>query len=157
MKSKRLKADKDKKEAYDYPSFDLLEKEDIEESPFLLFTFKDMSGNVVRRLKKSMSKGINRIYWNLRYSDSAPLASNSNSQKYSGMPVLPGEYTVELHKIHNGEVSELVSPVKFNAKTLDNRSLPASNNNELVDMQRNAFEIRGVLIGADKYLEEATS
>lgn len=157
LKSKRLKEDKDKKENYKYPTFEQLEKEDIEKSPYLLFTFKDMNGNVVRRIKKSMSKGINRLTWDLRYADTAPLSTNSISEKYSGMPVLPGDYTVELHKVHDGEITELVTPVKFTTKTLDNRSLPANNNNDLIEMQKNAFEIRRVLIGADKYLEEATS
>ena len=156
LKSKRLKEDKDKKEGYEYPSFDQLEKEDIEESPYLLFTFKDISGNVVRRIKKSMSKGINRFTWDLRYADTAPLSTNSTTEKYSGMPILPGDYTVELHKVHNGEITELVAPVKFTAKTLDNKSLPAVNKNDLVDMQKNAFETRRVLMGADKYLDEAT-
>jgi len=157
LKSKRLKEDKDKKDNYEYPSFSQLEEEDIEESPYLLFTFKDLSGNVVRRIKKSYSKGINRLTWDLRYPDSAPLSNNSRSEKYSGMPVLPGDYTVELHKIHNGLITELVNPVKFTTKTLDNKSLPAENNNELLDMQNNAFEVRRVLIGADKYLDEAES
>lgn len=157
LKSKRLKEEKDNKGNYTYPTFTQLEKEDIEKSPYLLFTFKDMNGNIVRRIKNSISKGINRFTWDMRYADTAPLTNNSRSEKYSGIPILPGDYTVELHKVHNGEITELVSPVKFTAKTLDNRSLPATNPNELVEMQKEAFEIRRVLIGADKYLEEASN
>lgn len=157
LKSKRLKEEKDNKGNYTYPTFTQLEKEDIEKSPYLLFTFKDMNGNIVRRIKNSISKGINRFTWDMRYADTAPLTNNSRSEKYSGIPILPGDYTVELQKVHNGEITELVSPVKFTAKTLDNRSLPATNPNELVEMQKEAFEIRRVLIGADKYLEEASN
>ena len=157
LKSKRLKEEKDNKGNYTYPTFTQLEKEDIEKSPYLLFTFKDMNGNIVRRIKNSISKGINRFTWDMRYAEAAPLTNNSRSEKYSGIPILPGDYTVELHKVHNGEITELVSPVKFTAKTLDNRSLPATNPNELVEMQKEAFEIRRVLIGADKYLEEASN
>lgn len=157
LKSKRLKEEKDNKGNYTYPTFTQLEKEDIEKSPYLLFTFKDINGNIVRRIKNSISKGINRFTWDMRYADTAPLTNNSRSEKYSGIPILPGDYTVELHKVHNGEITELVSPVKFTAKTLDNRSLPATNPNELVEMQKEAFEIRRVLIGADKYLEEASN
>lgn len=157
LKSKRLKEEKDNKGNYTYPTFTQLEKEDIEKSPYLLFTFKDMNGNIVRRIKNSISKGINRFTWDMRYADTAPLTNNSRSEKYSGIPILPGDYTVELQKVHNGEITELVSPVKFTAKTLDNRSLPATNPNELVEMQKEAFEIRRVLIGADKYLEQASN
>lgn len=156
LTSIRKKEDKEKSENYDYPSFEELELEDIEKSPYLLFTFKDMNSNVVRRIKKSLSKGINRITWNLRYSDTAPLTSNNLSESYSGMPVLPGDYTVEMHKIHNGKVTELAIPISFTAKQLDNKSLVAENKKELLDMQNQAFELRRVLIGTDKYLEDAT-
>lgn len=157
LTSKRIKLDKESKDNYTYPSFDELELESLEETPYLLFTFKDNSGNVVRRIKKSMSQGINRLTWNLRYASTSPISENTSNETYSGMPVLPGEYTVEMHKVHNGIVTELVSPVKFTAKVLNNSTLATDNREELVEMQNRAFELNRVLEGTNLYLADVTT
>lgn len=155
LKSKRLKQDKDSTKEYKYPDYSDLEKEDIERTPYLLFTFKDMNGNTVRRIKKSISKGINRLTWDLRYANTSPLSENTSTEKYSGMPVLPGDYTVELQKVDDGTVSDLAGPVKFTAKVLNNTSLPAEKRSDLVAMQNKAFNLNRVIEGTNQYLRNA--
>lgn len=157
LTSKRIKLDKESKDNYKYPTFEELELENLEETPYLLFTFKDKSGNVVRRTKKPMSQGINRMTWNLRYASTSPISESTSTDTYSGMPVLPGDYTVEMHKIHNGISTELVSPVKFAAKVLNNSTLATENRNEMVEMQNRAFELNRVLEGTNLYLTDVTS
>lgn len=154
LKSKRIKEGKDSTKDYVYPSFAELEKEDLESTPYLLFVFKDMNGNIVRRIKKSLSKGIHRFTWDLRYANTTPISEKTTTERYSGIPVLPGDYTVEMLKIQDGIVSDFAGPVKFTAKTLNNTTLPAKNRNDLVDMQNRAFHLNKVLEGTNSYLRE---
>lgn len=155
LKSKRLKYDRDSTKEYNYPDYNDLEKEDIENTPYLLFSFKDMNGNIVRRIKQSISKGINRLTWDLRYANTSPLNENTNTQKYSGIPVLPGEYTVEMQKVENGIITDLAGPIKFTAKVLNNTSLPAEKRSDLVAMQNKTFNLNRVIEGTNQYLKNA--
>ena len=51
-----------------YPSYDALKAEREEEKPYLLFTIKNATGKVIRKLTKSPSKGVNRIHWGFKSS-----------------------------------------------------------------------------------------
>jgi photosystem II stability/assembly factor-like uncharacterized protein len=155
LKSKRIKASKDSTKDYIYPSYAELEKEDLENSPYLLFVFKDMNGNIVRRIKKGISKGIHRFTWDLKYANTVPLSTNTSTDHYSGMPVLPGDYTVEMFKIQDGIATQMVEPVKFTAKVLNNVTLPAENRSDLVDMQNKAYHLNKVIEGTNSYLRDA--
>ncbi len=111
-----------------YPTYEQLEAEKEEEKPFLIFTIKDVNGEVVNALRKGATKGINRIHWDLKYPSitrvETKLADDPTKNPSSGIMVLPGTYTVELAKSVNGEVKQLVEPISFEVKTLDNRTLP---------------------------------
>lgn len=110
-----------------YPEYDQLVAEGEEEKPFLIFTVRDGNGEIVREIRKTMSKGINRTAWDLRYPDIDQVrTSNSNptSNLSPGIMVLTGEYTVQMSKSVNGVVSVLSEPVSFEVKSLDNLTLP---------------------------------
>lgn len=112
-----------------YPTYDQLQAEKDEEKPFLIFTIKDSNGEVINELRTSGSKGINRVFWDLKYpAISRVEVSRADPMKNlsSGIMVLPGTYTVELAKSINGEVTQLADPVSFEVKTLDNLTLPPS-------------------------------
>jgi len=103
LKSKRKKAEaKIRKAGGDVPmpSLEDLEKENEEVTPKLVFTVTDKSGNTVRRLETSLSKGVNRMAWDLR----------NNNFAY----VAPGEYSVSISRVSDGESTELQSPTVFN-------------------------------------------
>ena len=112
----------------DYPTYEDFVAEDNYEKAYLLFIVKDESGNEVRKIKKSASKGIQRVTWNLRYPPSTPIqTSKSEVGRYSnpneGPLALPGNYTVELWQSDNGVFSQLVEPKSFKVVPLENSSL----------------------------------
>lgn len=153
IKQERIKSKNE--ENYEYPTFEQLTKEDKENVPYLLFTFKDMNGNVVRRLESSYKSGINKIKWDLKYADTRPIDAKVSSGNYSGMPVLPGDYTVEIHKVIDGNLVKLTEPKKFKTVTINEPTLVAEDKSKLLDMQQRAFKVRKAITGTNSYISDA--
>ena len=139
------------------PSTEDLQKEKQEIAPYLLFTVKDESGNVVRKLTKKPAKGINRTSWDLNYYDWSPVSIKGEFNPVAKMngstPVMPGKYTVGLSMIVRNEEKQLTGPVEFTVKTLDNRTFPADNV-ELVNFQKKAGELVRAIRGAQNFSTE---
>ncbi|MFZ1518236.1 MAG: glycosyl hydrolase [Ignavibacteriaceae bacterium] len=130
-----------------YPSFDDLRKEDDEEKPFLLFTVYDQAGNVVRKLKTKVESGINRFTWDLRYASTNPI-KKATDENPSGYPVMPGKYKVTMSTSIDGILKEVAGPVEFEAKVLNNVTLPASDRSELVAFQTKVNDLNRAINGA---------
>jgi photosystem II stability/assembly factor-like uncharacterized protein len=130
-----------------YPSFDDLRKEDDEEKPFLLFTIYDQAGNVVRKLKTKVESGINRFTWDLRYASTDPI-KKATDENPSGYPVMPGKYKVTMSVSIDGVLKEVVGPVEFEAKVLNNVTLPAIDRGVLVAFQNKVNELNRAINGA---------
>jgi photosystem II stability/assembly factor-like uncharacterized protein len=141
------------------PSVEELRAEENEESPYLLFTIYDEDGNEVRKLTTKPGKGINRITWDLRYPSLNPV--RISDQKYnplaesqSYMLAMPGTYKVSLSKSVNGEITQLVSPVLFNAVVIENTTLPARNRQELVEFQKKTGELSRTMRATEQLANE---
>jgi len=118
-----------------YPSLEQLEAEAAEEDPYLIFKIRDANGEVINDLRAAVLKGINRAYWDLTYPDVDQVRTNTSNPKTnlnSGIMVLPGTYSVQLSKSINGEVTVLSEPEEFEVKTLNNRTLPATDPDEML-------------------------
>lgn len=146
--SERKKEASDKRkegETVYYPSYEQLKAEAEEEKPFLIFTIRDANGEVVNELRTSPRKGINRLYWDLKYPDinqvRTSYADPTQNLPSSGIMVLPGQYTVELAKSIDGEVTQLVEPVAFQVKTLDNRSVPPRDQAEMLAFHQDLMQL----------------
>ncbi|MEP0986096.1 glycosyl hydrolase [Ekhidna sp.] len=130
LKDKREKEEGEKRkdgENVFYPSYNQLKAEKEEEKSFLTFTIRDADGEFVNEIRTGASEGINRVHWDLKYPAIDQVQTNlaDPSKNFpSGIMVLPGTYSVELAKSIDGEVTQLVEPVTFEVKTLDNRSIP---------------------------------
>jgi photosystem II stability/assembly factor-like uncharacterized protein len=136
----------------EYPSWKELRLEDLEESPYLVFAFADENGDVVRRLKAAAAPGINRITWDLRYPATSPLSKKSKINKHSGMPVMPGKYSVTMYKSVDGELTKLAGPKWFETRVLNNVTLPAEDQSELADFRHNVQQLQRAVYGTQKYL-----
>ena len=134
-----------------FPSWDELRAEDSEPAPYLLFTITDADSNIVRRLKKKPSKGINRITWDLSYSPYEAITSAPDEEDYktgsSSTLALPGKYYVSMSLSVDGVTTQLTGPTEFNAVPLNNTTLPAEDRNALVKFQRDLAEINRVVYG----------
>lgn len=118
-----------------YPSLEQLTAEEKEEAPYLIFTIRDASGEVIQDVHAGALKGINRAYWDLTYPDVDQVRTNTANPKTnlnSGIMVLPGTYSVQLSKNINGVLTVLSDPISFEVKSLENRTLPAQNPEEML-------------------------
>lgn len=156
-KQKRKDAEKEAekaKKSIQYPSFEALTEEDREQAPYLIFTIEDMNGQVIRRLTAPATAGLQRITWDLRYPDVAPILDKSESNKHSGLPVLPGAYRVRMSSNVDGQIADLAGPVEFYAKPLNNTTLGASDRKALVDFQRKVARFQQAVMGTNAAIED---
>ncbi|MEM6830555.1 MAG: glycosyl hydrolase, partial [Bacteroidota bacterium] len=163
LKEQRQEKEKEaKKEGKNnsYPSYEALKAEREEKAPQLLLTVKNAQDKVVRKLTTQPKKGLNRISWDLRYSDTDPINLKKpafynpwgNSDK--GILVSPGKYTVTLSKVVADVVTEIADPVSFTIKTINNRSLPATDRMALNEFNRKVLKLSGSISAARQTLRE---
>jgi len=113
-----------------------LSLEEREIKPYLIFTITDDEGNVVNKLYKSASKGVNRITWNFTYAGYQPVrptekftpvsGSTGRSRWSGGIAVMPGKYFVSMAMYAKGEVKELAGPEPFVCQPLDIVTMPVT-------------------------------
>jgi len=141
------------------PPMDSIRAEENEVAPHLIFTITDEAGNVIRKLYEKPSKGLQRTTWNLRYA--SPYPASLRNDKFNplesgrgGAMVMPGKYYVSLSLYVRGEIRELVGPVEFVARVLDNTTLPAEDRDELVAFQQKVSELTRAMDGARRQANE---
>jgi hypothetical protein len=141
-----------KNEPVEFPSYDNLNDEFTEEEPYLLFEIKDDKDNVVRRIKAEASSGVGRINWDLRYHSSNPVVKGIENfdNENSGIPTLPGMYSVTMSKLVNGKVTQLTQPVKFETVLLNNSQISENDRLALNKFNNQIAEINRVVKGAQK-------
>lgn len=163
LKQKRQEAEKEKikkGEAIRYPTYEELEAETREEEPYLLFSVRDLNGNIVRELKTGVSKGVHRITWDGRLPSvnpvrlAPPAFDNPFANLDEGVLAMPGEYTVSLAQSVNGQLREIAAPVRFRISSLGGVTLPASDRAALVAFQREAQELDRAVSGASAMMSE---
>ena len=87
------------------------EKKILEQKPYLLFEIRDANGNVVSRYKEEGKKGLNQSVWNYRMESTSPVQLKHDDPGRYGSPdwgalVLPGTYSVTIHKMQNGALTK---------------------------------------------------
>ncbi|MFO8174001.1 MAG: hypothetical protein R6T96_06925, partial [Longimicrobiales bacterium] len=130
-------------EPVEYPSFEEMRAEDLEEGPYLLFTITDQEGEVVRHIPARDGTGIQRIAWDLRHPSTSPVGEIGNFNPYDEGPdgpyVAPGTYQVTLSRVVDGVPGELVSqPVAFQVVPLNNATLATGDRKALLAFQMEA-------------------
>lgn len=141
------------------PTLEEMRAEENELPPYLLFTIKDMSGNTIRKMAASPSKGTSRMTWDLRYANNYNVDLNGDKfNPYSagngGFMAMPGNYTVSMAMVFNGEVKELAGPVEFTARVLNNTTLPNADRAGLVAFQDKVSRMINAVNAADEVAKE---
>ncbi|WP_345248579.1 WD40/YVTN/BNR-like repeat-containing protein [Nibrella saemangeumensis] len=140
-----------------YPSIDSLRMEDLQPSPYLLFTITDPAGNTVRRLRTPAKKGMNRISWDFRTDAKGAVnftpfnEENVFSSPDQGIMVLPGEYRVSLSRFDDSTFTELVPPQSFRIEALNAASLTAADKKSLYDFGKKVMELYRAVDGTNAY------
>lgn len=139
------------------PSWRELELENKQEASHLIFTITDEEGNLVRRLTKSPSKGINRITWDLRYAPSRIQKSDKFDplkDSRGSILAMPGTYKVGMSLWFEGQEKELVAPVSFTCRKLNLNSLPAENYPEVVEFGKKLTRLSAAVNGTNQLTNE---
>jgi hypothetical protein len=146
-----------------YPTIDSLRIEDLQPSPYLLFTVTDNEGNTVRRIKTTAKKGINRISWDFRTDPKGPInftpfnEENVFSSPEQGIMVLPGEYKVSLSKFEDSIFTQLVAPQSFQVEALNMTQMSAADKLALYAFGKQVSELYRAVEGTNSYREELTN
>jgi len=163
LKAKRKKKEKEarkKGEEVRYPTYEELKAETEEESPYLLFTIRDQSNNVLKQMKTRHSTGVQRITWDARYQSVNPISlrARDTSNPFAGLDegilAMPGNYTISLSESVNGKLSELVKPTPFKLRSLGGVTLPASDRAALLAFQREAQDLQRAISGANSQIRD---
>jgi len=143
------------------PTWRELQLEGKQEKSHLIFTVYDNNENVINQFTKAPSKGVNRVNWNMTYSATAntrirgefdPITSGGR-----GIMVMPGNYKVGLKLWHEGELTELVEPVEFTCKKLNNTTLPAADYAENVAFAEKVNRLALAVVGTGRMITETTN
>jgi len=160
LKGKREKDEKEaiknKKPVY-YPTYEQMQAEEAEETPYLLFTILDEEGQMVRQLRASATAGLHRITWDLRYPAINPTNLRDASPTSSGPAstyAMPGNYQVFLSKTVNGEETKLTDSVMFTAKVIGNATLPAKDLAALIAFQKKVRELNRAVNAASSVIRD---
>ncbi|MEZ4990721.1 MAG: glycosyl hydrolase [Saprospiraceae bacterium] len=163
LKEKRQKKEKELIEAgkdVTYPTYEELLAEEREEDPYLEFTIRDIDGNIIRKLKTGLNKGVQRIVWDGRYPNLDPISLRSSgfdnpfANEDIGMLAAPGAYTVSLSRSINGQLEEIIAPQPFRLKALGGETLPAADRDALAAFQRQTHELQRELSGAGQLMND---
>lgn len=131
-----------------YPSWEDLRAEDWEESPFVLLTVKDESGEVIRKMTGPTGGGFHRVAWDLRH------ASVRAGRRGSGPMVIPGKYTVSLAVFENGELSTHQEQQAFEVKPLSLATMPAKDPKAVALFYQKAGNLQKAILGTSNFIGE---
>jgi hypothetical protein len=159
MKEKRKEKEKElfkKGEPIPIPTETDLRKEKAEIAPYLTITITDDKDNVVRIIRKSPSKGTNRVNWDLRYQSTRfveadkydPLSDNG-----SGVLAMPGKYKVKISMTAHDTIKQIAGPVEFNAVLLNNGTFQAGDRSAMFAFHEKVAELTRVMQGTEIYTE----
>lgn len=150
-----LKQERDKREAANKkkgadnpnPGFKNLKKEEREETPSIIFTIKTPEGQVVNRVEGPATAGMHRIAWNLRY---APFTANASRSPL----VVPGKYTVTVHKRVRDKITQLAKPTSFKVVAIGESTLPRQDRAETLKFQMAVGKLQRRVVAANGKLNE---
>lgn len=149
------------KKAVEYPSFEAIRAEGLDNDAQLIFRIFDDKQKEIRRIVKPAKQGFNHVTWNLRSESTHPVRlQKKQGGRYDspedGLLVVPGTYTVRLFLEKNGMIEEVAEARKFVVKSLNNTTLPASNPAELMAMRDRVSELNRQISGASSLYRETS-
>jgi photosystem II stability/assembly factor-like uncharacterized protein len=142
------------------PSIADLEAEAREKKPYLIFTISDENNNVVKRIYKNASKGINRAIWNFGYESLAPVTttkfepvSEGGRRGDGGIQAMPGDYKVSIAMSFRGETQELTDAVPFKCRPLGLSSFQTTDQKAKFAWIDEASELSRVMYGTMSFTQ----
>jgi len=139
-----------------FPGFDAIEAEARQPQPAIILTVRDSDGNVVRRLEGPTGKGFHRVAWDLRFPATAAIGQQGG---FGGGPeghmVMPGNYTVELAKRIDGEMTPLAGARSFAVKRINKGALQGAELEQTVSFWQQLADLQRATTAAGQVISEA--
>ncbi len=137
---------------------DRLEK--LEEQAYLLFVVEDTQGNVIRKVTAPAKKGINRVYWDLKYPDLMPVKTEFEKfdplkAQEPGLYSMPGTYQVRLFASEKGVTRPLTEKISFEVKALNTTGFNEENRSQTFAFQQEVAKLTHSMVLADQQLAQA--
>lgn len=145
-----------KAEDVPFPGLDAIEAEARQAQPAILLTVSDSAGNVVRRLEGPATEGFHRMAWDLRFPPTAAIGAQAGfGGEPQGHMVLPGDYTVELAKRIDGELTPLAGPRSFAVKRINQGALQGAELEDTVAFWQQLAALQRSTTAAGQVITEA--
>ena len=160
LKEQRRESEKEAESSNDdveFPSWERIEQEQLEDAPAVVFTVTDLEGNVIRHVEGPADVGFHRVAWDLRYPALHPFVpeeERTENDSRAGVLVAPGQYRVRMHRRIDGELEALGEIQTFEAVSIRNPTLPGSSQDERIVYQRQVDELARAAAGSIASIDE---
>ena len=165
-KEKRVKLEKElTKKGQSIPkiNWDAIDAEGKDEGTKIWIVIKDENGNIINKVKGPNKKGLSRVAWNLRQSNSRPINPDNIRTGGGGRGgwfnfgpmAMPGTYTATLHKEYDGTLTKLDGPINFNVIHLQRGVLEGMSFEEYRVHSENIISTQNMMAKATNLLNES--
>ena len=127
-----------------FPGWDNVDAEKNESLPVVTLVISDVDGNIIRRVRASNKKGMNRVAWDLKYPAPNALrlkAPGNPDFQPQGLMVAPGTYQAQLFKQLNGETTAISEKVNVEVVPLREGALKGASKSEVAAFWRSYEDV----------------
>lgn len=157
LKAQRQKKEKEMGDAsVPFPGFDAIEAEMMENAPEIHLEVSDSEGNFVQRVKAQNAAGFHRLTWDLGIASQGVIdPDRPQSRGWGAAMALPGNYTAQLVRYHNGAMIKLADPVSFEVKPLREGALEGKSLAEIRSFRAEFTTFQNKLMQANSTMDKA--
>src|SRR5262249_17908186 len=161
---KKKRQEQFKKDPTAYPSKEQMRAEVEEEEPAVLVTIATADGTPVRVINGPTSAGVHRVTWDMKLPAvnlPRPRAVEPDEDFFGFTPSGPyaatGKYKATVAKRVGGVVTPLAEPVEFSVKYVGPSPLPAEDQKQLAEYQKQVIRLQRDLTTATAAAGETTT
>jgi len=119
-----LEKNKDKKDVIKFPGWEALDKEINEIKPEIVLMINDDNNKLVSTISRPLSKGLNRVNWDLTTSISTAIKSSNNSyDRNLRTKAKDGQYKISMYIRNGKELSQVGESITFNVTSIRKNTL----------------------------------
>ncbi|MDH3616780.1 MAG: glycosyl hydrolase, partial [Gammaproteobacteria bacterium] len=139
----------------EFASWNTVLEEQREDEPAIVFTVTNRNGSVVRQIEGPVEAGFHRVSWDLRYPAlEAWIPEEERHYEPAGVLVVPGTFSVSMHKRVDGVMSDLGQSQTFEVVSIREPTLPGSTQEQRVVFETQIDELVRASDGTIKAIDE---
>ena len=154
---KELEADN---ENVRFADWNTIISESREDDPAIILTVRASDGTIVRHVEGPVEAGFHRVAWDLRLPRVDPWSPEEEASYLpsAGVLVMPGRYSVSLHKRVDGVVTDLGQSQSFDVVSIREPTLEANTQQQRVVFEAQVDELiraaQGTVAAIDEFSQE---